>query len=872
MPPFPIDRYLLPRARRARPTGFTEAAAERSPPACRTASSSAPAYHAVLVLPTGLARQWLHTDPLAVVSTSADDLAPRPAPRPAPAPGAGGRAPLRLVVRAGHPECSARCRSSPGCAGSCPDAGRRRQGSPSRSRWWCVAGSCTPGRYAGPATTARSSTLGWRRADLAADRSARHRSNRFVLASPPDRSASSPTSGRRPAARPLPARQASYGGCCDDDAVPAGQVRPGRGRQRRRLDADVSTAETPTAAQPGTAELELSSDRLLRVHRRRAARRARAAARTGSPIEGLIDDALRADAHRQRDAAAAGGKLLPVLARRQQRPLALPHEPGRRQRRATPAEQLDAGAGRGAAGHEGAPGAGERDLRHRAARLVEAGLRPARCERVRRALRGGDLHGRDPRRSGRAPESTFATWGDEPGRHDDQGRGEAAGEESVDVRRGAALPAALERMAARSSSRSTLYGAGHGADPRRHRAPRQAADPVPGGRAQAAHARDRTAQPAPSTAQDESDPFAASRGRRQAAAPRASAWTPDAQGPSGPEARRRRALRAARPVDGPRRWRSLGAALAGSFAAPFCPVDAAELGKRGEAARTSASAAHAVAHGRVRHASCRASRSTARATRRGRRGVDCLRAARRAGAGRRATRRGAAEAVRRAARAAHGETRGSRSARSGRRPPTRAARSSRRRRPRRCGRGWSARTGARTGPPPAGTPRTNPSPLPGVTLPFPVRVGATGSSCPATRDPRRAGYRNGAPTTQSTSARCGRRARVRSPSRATGGSRCRSASPPPSARRSARARRRPTTTGHGHARPDRRRRQPRDRGRRADRAGGQEQPEAAGSARRAEKGTITIEHAGRRASIVMRQDGTITITATQIDLDAATAR
>jgi hypothetical protein len=50
--------------------------------------------HAMLVLPTGLARQWLDADPLDLVSTSDDDLSSDPS-RPSERP------PLRLIVRRG---------------------------------------------------------------------------------------------------------------------------------------------------------------------------------------------------------------------------------------------------------------------------------------------------------------------------------------------------------------------------------------------------------------------------------------------------------------------------------------------------------------------------------------------------------------------------------------------------------------------------------------------------------------------------------------------------------------------------------------------------------------------------------------------------
>jgi hypothetical protein len=100
MPAFPIERYLVPETS---PdvvaqgfTGVRQALTGGVPQRVELDGS----VHAVLVLPTGLARQWLDADPLAVVSTSEDDLVPR-APGPMQAPSLAQRAPLRLVLRRG---------------------------------------------------------------------------------------------------------------------------------------------------------------------------------------------------------------------------------------------------------------------------------------------------------------------------------------------------------------------------------------------------------------------------------------------------------------------------------------------------------------------------------------------------------------------------------------------------------------------------------------------------------------------------------------------------------------------------------------------------------------------------------------------------
>ena len=97
---FPIDRYLLPDHPAGLPAGFA--------PLRQSLTAGLPqrielgaGVHAVLILPTGLARQWLDEEPLAVVSTAADDLAARPVPESPPLPRLVARTPLRLVVRRG---------------------------------------------------------------------------------------------------------------------------------------------------------------------------------------------------------------------------------------------------------------------------------------------------------------------------------------------------------------------------------------------------------------------------------------------------------------------------------------------------------------------------------------------------------------------------------------------------------------------------------------------------------------------------------------------------------------------------------------------------------------------------------------------------
>ncbi|MEU7754891.1 hypothetical protein [Micromonospora sp. NPDC049171] len=181
MPPFPIDRYLLPETPIEVPDGFTEVRQRLTAGLPHRVELGA-GVHAVLILPTGLARQWLHTDPLAVVSGSADDLAPRPAPPAVPPPPAlAGRVPLRLVVRQGTRILG----SVPLAAGLrrvCPDAGP------------AVAAGSTPvtvevvvlswllhaGTVRGSGDYGSSIALAWRRADRAADEFGPPPINEFV--------------------------------------------------------------------------------------------------------------------------------------------------------------------------------------------------------------------------------------------------------------------------------------------------------------------------------------------------------------------------------------------------------------------------------------------------------------------------------------------------------------------------------------------------------------------------------------------------------------------------------------------------------------------------------------------------------------------
>ncbi|MBY8870435.1 hypothetical protein K7640_01090 [Micromonospora sp. PLK6-60] len=153
---FPIERYLLPEAPAGLPAGFTEVRRPLTAGLPQRIDLGVGA-HAVLILPTGLARQWLAADPLAVVTTSADESAPRPVPTPRPLPALGARVPLRLVVRQGTR-----------ILGSVPlAAGLRRRCGPLEV---VVLGwHLTAGTVRGSGDYGSWLAIGWRAADVAVD-------------------------------------------------------------------------------------------------------------------------------------------------------------------------------------------------------------------------------------------------------------------------------------------------------------------------------------------------------------------------------------------------------------------------------------------------------------------------------------------------------------------------------------------------------------------------------------------------------------------------------------------------------------------------------------------------------------------------------
>jgi len=176
MPPFPITRYLVPDRPPAVPDGFValrQALTGGLPQRIELGAG----VHAVLVLPTGLARQWLDADPLDVVSTSADDLAPRAAETPGP-PALAGRAPLRLVVRRDTQVLG----SVPLAAGLrrvCADAGGQGRGAAVEVA--VVAWHLCAGTVRGPGDYGSFVSLGWRQADLAVDQFGPPPVHQFVL-------------------------------------------------------------------------------------------------------------------------------------------------------------------------------------------------------------------------------------------------------------------------------------------------------------------------------------------------------------------------------------------------------------------------------------------------------------------------------------------------------------------------------------------------------------------------------------------------------------------------------------------------------------------------------------------------------------------
>lgn len=147
---FPIARYLVPdTGPPALPDGFT-AVRQVLTGGLPQRIEFGNGVHAMLVLPTGLARQWLDADPLDLVSTSDDDLSSDPA-RPS------ARPPLRLVVRRGS-EILATVPLTAGLRRVC------RSVELVVLSWHLCAGTVR-----GPGDYGSAVELGWRSADKAVD-------------------------------------------------------------------------------------------------------------------------------------------------------------------------------------------------------------------------------------------------------------------------------------------------------------------------------------------------------------------------------------------------------------------------------------------------------------------------------------------------------------------------------------------------------------------------------------------------------------------------------------------------------------------------------------------------------------------------------
>ena len=249
------------------------------------------------------------------------------------------------------------------------------------------------------------------------------------------------------------------------------------------------------------------------------------------------------------------------------------------------------------------------DLRHRAD-AGRGGVRAARAKRVAKRFEAENFTAAIRAIADRT-KVEFGVWGDNPDGTMTRARGEAGGEEKVTFGAGLLFTAAVERIGGALRAVPQRVRPGHAADPRRHRAPGQAADPVPGGRAEAAHARLRAARVHRGRRAQDSRPVRGHRDQRRRRRRSAPGVDADAQGPARPEARRRRALRAAARRDEATTLGSVGAALLGSFAAPFAPSTGSWA-----PGRSCSTSARRGTRCRVRPGSspsCRASRSPAQA-------------------------------------------------------------------------------------------------------------------------------------------------------------------------------------------------------------------------------------------------------------------
>lgn len=144
--------------------------------------------HAVLVLPTGLARSWLDAAPDAVVDSSAAESTPHdPA---APAAPLGGRSPLRLVVRRGGTVLGT-VPLVAGLARRCRDDAGPAEVEVTVHGWRLVAGTVR-----GPGDHGSYVEVTWRRADRAVDVFGPPPTSPFVLRRKPPAERSESVPGR----------------------------------------------------------------------------------------------------------------------------------------------------------------------------------------------------------------------------------------------------------------------------------------------------------------------------------------------------------------------------------------------------------------------------------------------------------------------------------------------------------------------------------------------------------------------------------------------------------------------------------------------------------------------------------------------------
>ncbi len=164
VPPIPVQRYLVPEAKPQAPEGFTlvdQPIVGGLPFSLQLDDE----YRLVVAMPTGLAATWRDADPTAVVSHSADEVAPWIASSGAPV-GDAARPPARLVVQ----RAGATVAAVPLAAGlrrSLPDSGQQDQGV--RLELVILSWDLRAGSLRGPGDFGSRLSVAWRRADRAVE-------------------------------------------------------------------------------------------------------------------------------------------------------------------------------------------------------------------------------------------------------------------------------------------------------------------------------------------------------------------------------------------------------------------------------------------------------------------------------------------------------------------------------------------------------------------------------------------------------------------------------------------------------------------------------------------------------------------------------